>query len=62
MDPENIMRSEISHTEKVKNHDLTHMWDIKLKAANEQTENKQTKTHRHRKQCGGDQREGAVGK
>ena len=31
------------------------MWDIKLKAMKEQTS--QTKTHRHRQQCSGFQRE-----
>ena len=34
MDLENIMLSEISETEKAD--DFTHMWDIKLKATNEQ--------------------------
>ena len=35
--------------------DFTHMWDIKLKAINEQT--RQTKTHTHGQQYGGYQRE-----
>ena len=37
-------------------YDFTHMWDIKLKATD-----KQTKTHRHRQQYGGYQREGGWG-
>ena len=37
-------------------YDFTHMWDIKLKSTKEQT--RQTKTRRHRPQCGGYQGEG----
>ena len=34
------------------------MWDVKLTTTNEQTrKNKQTKSNRHRQQCGGYQRE-----
>ena len=40
---ENIMLSQINQTEKNKNHDFTHMCDIKLKATNEET-NSQTPT------------------
>ena len=36
---------------------FTHMWDVKLKAANEQAR-PDTKGHRHRRPCGGYQREG----
>ena len=36
------------------------MWDIKLKATNEQTRIT-NKTHRHRQWFGGDQREGGGG-
>ena len=39
-----------------KPYDYTHMWDIKLKATNEQI--RQTKTHRHRQQYGSYQGEG----
>lgn len=51
MDLERTMLREISQTEKDKNHDSLHMWDIKQKATNEQ--NKQKQTHRHRHQNGG---------
>mgnify|MGYP007046052296 CR=1 FL=1 len=40
MDLEIIMLSKISQTEKVKNHNFTHAWDIKLKATNEQDKQK----------------------
>ena len=33
----NVMLRERSQTEKVKNCMVSHMWDVKLKAANEQT-------------------------
>ena len=45
MDLEIIILSKISHTEKVENHMVSHMWDINLKATNEQ--DKQTETHGH---------------
>ena len=45
MDLENIMLSKISQSEKAKNHDFTHMRDLK-------------QTHRHIGQYGGYQREG----
>ena len=35
---------------------FTHMWDIKLKATNEQK--RKTKIHRHKHHYGGDQKEG----
>ena len=41
MDTENITLSKINQTEKIKNHDFTHIWGIKPKATDEQT-----KTHR----------------
>ena len=37
MDLENIMLSEIHQSAKVNNHDVSHMWDIKLRATNSQT-------------------------
>ena len=49
MDLENIVLSEISQAEKVKNHVFSLLWD--MKATNEQT--RKTKTHRHRQQHGG---------
>ena len=52
MDIENIMLSEISQAEKFKNLMTSLlMWNIKLKATNEQS--KQTKTYRYRQQYGG---------
>ena len=36
MDLEIIILSKISQTEKVENHMISHMWDINLKATNEQ--------------------------
>ena len=53
MDLENIVLSEISQAEKVKNHVFSLLWD--MKATNEQT--RKTKTHRHRQQYDGYQRE-----
>ena len=42
---ENTVLRESGQTEKVKNHVISHMWDIKLGATNEQT--RKTKTPRH---------------
>ena len=36
--------------------DFIHMWDVKLKATNEQTKNEQIKTHRHSQQFDGRQK------
>lgn len=53
VDLERMVPSEMSQTEKDKNHDSLQMWDTKQKATNEQ--NKQKQTHRHRHQNGGHQ-------
>ena len=55
MDLEIIILNKISQTEKVENHMIPHMWDINLKAMNEQ--NKQTETHGHGQYTNGYQRE-----
>ena len=49
MDLENHMLSKISQTEKDNSHMIiTDMWEIKLKATNEETRHKQIKTQIHR--------------
>ena len=55
VDLEDSMLSELSQTEKVKNHMISLIWDIKLKTTSKQE--KQMRTHRHRQQWG-DQMEG----
>ena len=52
MDLKNIILSEISQTEKVKNHDFLHMWDLK------QMNKQEKQSYRHRQQCGSYQGEG----
>ena len=59
MDFEIIMLSEISQTENRKSHDITYMWDINLKATNEQ--DKQTETHGRGQWASGYQRAGGRG-
>ena len=62
MDLEHIMLNEISQTEKNKNRDFTHMWDMEQKATNELT--KQTNkeiSQTHRQQFDGCQRGKEVG-
>ena len=57
MDLENIMLSKIRQTEKVQNHMILLICGIiKLETTNEQT--RKMKTHGHRQQCGGCQKEG----
>ena len=58
MDFENTMVSEITHTGKnQEQYDLTHVWDIKLKATNEKTRQRNKQKFRPRQQYGGYQRE-----
>ena len=43
-DIESIVLTEVSQTEKVKNHDFTHIWDIQLKATRKTNKNSQAET------------------
>ena len=51
MDLESIMVNEISQTEKVKYHMISHICKIKIKS-----QQKKTQAHRYREQIGGCQR------
>ena len=49
MDPENIIRSEVSQTEKDKYY-ITYMWNLKNNTNESMYKIQQKQTHRHRKQ------------